>query len=142
MPKESNVAVVRKFLEGWAKGDDSVIDELTSPGFVHHIMGRGLDMDREALRRSMSSHSIPDIVLTVEDFVADEDKVAVRITNSGTHMGQVLNVKPTGNKVKFAEITVFHLKDGRITEDWSLVDRLGFFQQIGALPPSSEIGKK
>jgi predicted ester cyclase len=140
--KDHNVAVVRSFLEGVDKGNDSIIAELTSPGFVHHAVGRGLDMDREALRRSMSSPSFPDEVITIEDIVADGDKVAIRTTNSGTHKGQVGNVAPTGNKVKFSEFVIFHLKNGRITEDWSLIDRLGMFQQIGALPPTSEIGKK
>lgn len=140
--KEANIAVVRRFLDGFDKGDGSVIGELTDPGFVHHAIGRGLDMDREALRRSMSSPSFPDEVLTIEDIVADGDKVAVRTTNSGTHKGQVGNVAPTGNKVKFSEFVIFHLKNGRITEDWSLIDRLAMFQQIGALPPTGDIGKK
>ena len=143
MSKEANIAVVRRFMEAYSKGDASAIkavDEVTTSDFVHHAPYG--DFDREAMKRSISNRPFPDEVIRIEDIVADGDKVAIRTTIQGTHKRQLGNIPPAGEKVKFTEFVIFRLNDGKITEDWSLANALAMYQALGALPPSSEIGKK
>ena len=142
MSKEANIAVVRRFMEAYSTGDASAIkavDEVTASDFVHHAPYG--DLDREAMKRSISNRPFPDEAIMIEDIVADGDKVAIRTTRTGTHTRQLGNISPTGKKVKIAEFKVFRLNGGKIAEDWSLNNGLLAYQQLGALPPTSEIGK-
>jgi predicted ester cyclase len=76
--------------------------------------------------------------MLVEDAISEGDKVAVRVTQQGTHQGLFQGVNATGKRVSISAIAIFRVANGRIAEEWLSSDRLGLLQQIGAFPnPSS-----
>src|SRR5262245_2966473 len=131
-----NKAVARRFLEqafgpGWKV---ELVEELHTPDFVVHTRGGdlGIKEDREALLGWRSA--TPDLVMTVDDVVAEGDKVAVRWTATGTNTGVGNGLPATGRKVSATGMTFWRLKDGKLAEEWGLVDRLAVMQQLGLLP--------
>ena len=79
--------------------------------------------------------AFPNVEEIIEDQVAEGDKVATRLTFSGTHSGELMGIPPTGKQVTFTAITIDQLVDGKITERWHLFDTLGMLQQLGVIPP-------
>jgi steroid delta-isomerase-like uncharacterized protein len=78
--------------------------------------------------------AFPDLVRTVEDLVAEGDRVVARWTARGTHTGDFQWIPPSGNFATSSGITIFRIADGRIVEEWSESDMLGLLQQVGAIP--------
>jgi predicted ester cyclase len=76
---------------------------------------------------------IPDLRVTIEELVAEGDKVAVRRAYVGTHRGELLGIPPTGKQVRVSGISIFRLAGGKIAEQWELLDRLALMQQLGVL---------
>jgi predicted ester cyclase len=77
----------------------------------------------------------PDFRITIEDLVAEADKVAVRRTYEGTHRGgPLLGIPATGKRLQFGGISIFRLANGRIAEHWEQLDRLTLMQQLGVVP--------
>jgi len=80
----------------------------------------------------------PDLKVTVEQMFADADRVISQLAMDGTQTGQWMGIPPTGKRVNIRMITIHRIRGGKITEDWVLVESLGFFQQLGALPPTRD----
>jgi steroid delta-isomerase-like uncharacterized protein len=76
----------------------------------------------------------PDLHYTIEDIVAENDRVVVRWRWDGTHSGPFRDYPPTGKHVTITGMTIFQFHDGKITRTWTQVDQLGFLQQLGAVP--------
>ena len=76
----------------------------------------------------------PDVHATVEELLADGDRVIERTSASATHTGEFNGIPATGNKVAWTEIHIYRLEDGKIAEMWSEIDLLALLAQIGALP--------
>ncbi len=132
MSPEENKAVVRRFFEEFAsKKMVSVADEIVSEKL------------REMAKRAYGdlSAAFPDITYTIEDMVAEGDKVAVRITIHGTHTGQFGNIAPTGRKVAITRFAIIQIEQGQFANRWVLNDSLGLYQQLGVIPRTAEIGK-
>jgi steroid delta-isomerase-like uncharacterized protein len=140
-PLEENKEIVRRFNEGRSTGDLSVIDDLLTDDCIVHALGTGGDSDRESLRKTPFRDAMPDSAATIEDMVAEGDKVAMRFTWAGTHTDQLGNIAPTGKHVEVARFALFRLENSKIAEIWILTNSLGFYQQLGLLPPDEEIGK-
>ncbi|MFC1952584.1 ester cyclase [Chloroflexota bacterium] len=139
---EENKAVVREFVERLAKGDTSVIDELTTSNLVIHQIGIGSDMDREGMKQyNSNARSALDSSPTIKDMLAEGDKVLVFVTTKATHIGKWRNVASTGKNVEFSRMAIHRLEDGKIAESWTLIDRYGLYEQLGAIPPMTELGK-
>jgi len=143
MSTEENKAVIRHFNKMMNKGDTSVIDEVLTSKFVMHLMGSGRDLDKATYKKNNSNRrtSYTDVSLTIDDIIAEADKVSVRATWRGTQKEQFGNIAPTGKSVSATRFTIFRLEDGKIAEAWTLHDELGIFQQLGAIPSTEEIGK-
>src|SRR3972149_1052150 len=100
MSLEENKQVVRRFFDEFAnKNILSVIDEIFSPGFVMHVADGG-DVGSDNAKRGypLFREAFPDATYTLEDMIAEGDKVAFRMTIQGTHTGEFMNVAPTGKK--------------------------------------------
>jgi predicted ester cyclase len=140
MSTEENKAIVRRFLEGiFTQGNPDVVDELADPNFVvHDPSSEAGDVDAHGVKGSIAwSHSaFPDLRVTIEDQVAEGDKVATRWTVRGTHQGEMMGAAATGNQVTFTGTQTDHISAGKIAESWSNWDTLGMLQQIGAVPAS------
>ena len=81
--------------------------------------------------------AFPELHQTIEEQIAEGDKVAYRWTACGTHQGELMGMAPTGNWVTFTEISIARLADGKIEEIWENYDALGMQQQLGAIPSSA-----
>lgn len=135
---EENKAVVRRwFEEVWNQGRDSSIDELFPADGVAHGLGdseQDVHGPKEMKPFVASIRGIlPDTHISIDDILADGDRVAVRITLRGTHTGNGLGVRPTGRKVSIQGIIIVHVVNGRIREGWNSYDQLGLLRQLGAL---------
>ena len=138
MTAETNKATIRRIVEEIQNGDNlALIDELAAPTFVNHTPAPGLSPDREGIKQllSMFRAAFPDGVMTIEDMIAEGDKVVSRKTYRGTHQGEFLGIPPTGRQVSVGLIDIMRLVDGQVVEHWSVGDDLGMLQQLGVLPP-------
>lgn len=136
---EENKALVRRFVdEVYNEGNLGFIDEVLSPDWVEHDPNspEGIGNGVEGARRfaAMYRSAFPDLQITVEDQVAEGDKVVTRWTARGTHRGELMGVPPGGNRVEVAGIGIDRIEGGRVVESWSNYDVLGLMQQIGAVP--------
>lgn len=134
---ETNKSVVSRFIEEFknnANGD--IVDELFSPEFVHHLPDPRLPPGREGLKLVGQTivGGFPDVQVTIEDLLADGDRVIERTTARGTHTGEFNGIPPTGNPVVWTEIHIYRLENGKIVELWSEINLLGLLVQLGAIP--------
>jgi steroid delta-isomerase-like uncharacterized protein len=138
---EDNKALVRRFVdEVQSKGSTDLIDEICSPEFVNHSAPPGLPADREGIKilTTMFKGALPDSYFSVEDMIAEGDKVVTRKTFHGTHEGEFMGIPPSGRPVNVSLIDVVRISDGRVVEHWSVGDNLGMMQQLGAMPQPGE----
>ena len=146
MSTEENKAIVRRFLEGiFSQGNPDVVDELADPNFVvHDPSSETGEVDAQGVKESIAwSHSaFPNLRVTIEDQVAEGDKVATRWTVRGTHQGEMMGAAPTGNQVTFTGTQTDFISGGKMRESWSNWDTLGMLRQIGAVPaPGRQSGR-
>jgi predicted ester cyclase len=80
----------------------------------------------------------PDVVSTIEDLIAEGDKVVARWRSRATHRGEYMGIAPTGNRVEFTGISVYRIEAGKIAESWNVEDKLSLMRQIGADPESGQ----
>lgn len=131
--RERTTAVGIRFYECLSDGDLDGVLALVSDDFVGHGLGGG---GRDSLRQDLAGFrsAFPDLSLTVEDTITEDDKVAIRTTMRGTHMGPFAGVDASGNRIEVGGCDIFQVRDGRIVEAWTLCDSGTMFMQIGALP--------
>ena len=82
--------------------------------------------------------ALPDLLMTVEDLIAEGDKVVTRWTARGTHQGELMGIPPSGNRVEVTGISVDRIEGGKFVEGWANYDALGMMQQIGAVPTAEQ----
>ncbi len=134
---EENKSLVRRFVdEVQSGGNIDLIDELCSPEFVNHSAPPGLPANCEGVKlvTAMFRQAFPDSYFTVEDMIAEGDKVATRKTFHGTHEGEFMGIPPTGRAVSIDLIDIVRVVDGKVVEHWSMGDNLGMMQQLGVIP--------
>jgi steroid delta-isomerase-like uncharacterized protein len=78
--------------------------------------------------------AFPDLHMEIVDIIAEGDKVVARFVETGTHKGDFMGVPATGKSVKFGEVGILQIKDGKIVKSWYNLDQFGLMQQIGAIP--------
>jgi steroid delta-isomerase-like uncharacterized protein len=129
MSSEENKRLIRHFFEG-VNARDMTAFELFASDAVHHNPFPGTTPGREGNKQGMMLlfAAFPDWQTTIEDLIAEGDKVVVRMTQQGTLFG----IPPTGKHVTVAGIAVFRLKERQIVEEWLITDQLGVMQQLGA----------
>jgi len=137
---EENKAVLRRVAEEiFNKGDLAVVDEVIAPNYVYHGSGGQEYKGTEGFKQivTMFRTAFPDLHMTVEDMVAEGDKVAHRLTIRGTHKGEIMGMAPTGKhkQVTISAVTISRFAGGKEAEAWSNLDQLGMMQQMGIAPP-------
>lgn len=135
MSTDNNKVIVRRFFDEYHRGNLDGAEEVLAADFVHHQPGSA-PQNREAYRQLGSAFlaAFPNMQGIIEEQVAEGDKVATRLTISGTHRGELMGIPPTGKQVTFPAIAIDRLVDGKIAERWNLFDTLGMMQQLGVLP--------
>jgi steroid delta-isomerase-like uncharacterized protein len=138
---EENKALASRGWEAVSRGDLDALDEVYAPDLVWHEPDediRGIEAAKRFVAMYLSA--FPDISITVEDAIAEGDKVVTRWTARGTHRGELLGIAPTEERITVTGITVHRVQDGRIVEEWESPDNLGLLQQVGAIPEQAQAG--
>jgi steroid delta-isomerase-like uncharacterized protein len=134
---ERNKAVVRRFIEEVQnKKDIDVFDELHAPDFVNLSAPPGMPTDREGGKMFLGGFlgAFPDSEVTIDDMIAEGDRVVTKKTFAGTHTGDFGEIPASGNRVTIQYVDILRLRDGQIIEHWLCMDQLSFLQQLGAIP--------
>lgn len=134
-----NKELLRRFQEEvFEQGNLDLIDELFADDFVGHSAGAPKDIHgpeeyREfvAMIRAASS----DMTVSVDDRLAEDDKVVQRVVATGTHDGEFMDIPPTGNEFEVAGIDIYRIEDGEFVEGWEQADMMGMMQQLGVVEP-------
>jgi steroid delta-isomerase-like uncharacterized protein len=134
---EANKALYQRFIqEVFNEGHLDRLDELLAPNYSYRDAPPGTPPGREAIRQvvGMFRGAFPDLHITIEDQIAEGDKVCSRATTRGTQRGAIFGVAPTGKKITMSGLTLVRIVDGRIAESWVKNDALGLMTQLGAIP--------
>ena len=138
MSTEQNKALFRRMVEEiFNRGDMSLVDEFLAPDFVEHEeLPPGIPPGREGVKQltAMLRSAFPDFKATIDDMIAEGDKVVVRMTWRGTHKGEFMGIPPTGKSVSFGVIDVVRFAGDKFAEHWGLMDSMSMMQQLGAVP--------
>jgi steroid delta-isomerase-like uncharacterized protein len=137
MASENKAIVRRLYEEVWNKRRVELVDELMSPSHaMHNNHVPDSCIGPEAYKREVARFvtGFPDLRFNVEEMVAENDKVAVGWTISGTHKGEFRGISPTGRKVSVEGITINQIAGGKIMDSYISLDYLGLMQQLGAAP--------
>ncbi|RME85979.1 MAG: ester cyclase [Caldilineae bacterium] len=136
-PAVQNKAIARRVLEEAANQRNlDLLDELLAADYVLHDPSNPMVQDRETYKQFLGGHftAFPDAKWTIDDLVAEGDRVVVRWTLSGTHEGPLMGIPPTNKSFAMSGISIYRLADGKIAEEWAVADVMGFMQQLGLLP--------
>jgi len=132
---ESNELLVRRLVEEVINGRDySALQDLLHPSYVYRSPGeefRGAE-GLEGLFTAYHS-AFSDMNLTIDDLFSTDARVAMSFTITGTHDGEMMGIAPTGKSVSVNGIILSTIEDGRIVEEWEVIDRFTLFQQLGLM---------
>jgi predicted ester cyclase len=137
MSTEDNKNLIRRFYEEvFNRRNVAVLDVFYAPDHVDHTLPPGLPTSPDGTKQAivMTLAALPDLRITIEDMIAEGDKVVTRFTTHGTQQGTFESIPPTGKRVAITTIEITCIADGKIVEDWGLDDRLGMLQQPGLVP--------
>jgi steroid delta-isomerase-like uncharacterized protein len=137
MSLDENKALFRRWFEDVVNANDySVVDELLAPDYVAHFPGAPapIDCDGHKGMVEMFAAAFPDWQESIQDVIAEGDRVVLRVTAGGTHEGEFQGVAPTGKTVSITGMGIVRIAEGRIAESWWEFDALGLMQQLGAIP--------
>jgi steroid delta-isomerase-like uncharacterized protein len=137
MSEENKALTRRSWLivsEGSLETLGDVLQEVYADDIVMHEPDedvRGIEGLKQFV--SMIRSALPDLRITLEDDIAEGNKVVSRWGAQGTHQGELMGIAPTGNHVAITGITIHRIENGKIVEEWENWDALGLMQQIGAV---------
>ena len=141
MSIETNKALVLASIdEGWNRHQLSVFDELFDPNLVDHSVPADLPATRAGTKQFAMRYwsAFPDLRFTIEDQIAEDDRVMTRWSARGTNMGELMGRPPTGKHVVVTGIRVDRVIGERIVESWAEFDQLGLLQQLELAPAPAE----
>jgi predicted ester cyclase len=133
---EQNKAVFRRIVdEVFNQGRLATADELGA-GYIEHTPAPGQAPGIEGFKQmvQMLRGAFPDLRVTIEDLIAEGDRVVARMTTSGTHRGEFMGLAPSGKRFTISEIHILRVANGKVLEHWGVADDFGMLQQLGAVP--------
>jgi steroid delta-isomerase-like uncharacterized protein len=134
---EANKALVRRFAnELMNRGNLQVADEICAPNAVNHSAPPGSPAGPAGVKQMVTMYrsAFPDMRVTIEDLVAEGDKVAARWSVTGTHRGELMGIPATGKRVTVTGMEINRFAGGKLVEHWESFDQLGLMQQLGVVP--------
>lgn len=144
MRLDQNKEVATRFIqEVFVKADPAAVDELATEDFVPHSWGE-MPPGRDSLKAAQQrvSQGLSHARMTIEDVIAEGDRVAVRLTSHGRHDGEFMGMPASGKEYTISETHIFRIADGKVAEHWRDADMLGLLRQIGALPAPATSGSR
>ena len=131
--EEQNKEVIARYWKGkWNERRPEILDELQTPDVQYHSSSmqlNGVEEYKQAYGMFLSAFH--DTEITIEDMIAEGDKVMTRVTMRGVHKGEFDGIPPTGNPISISGFTLYRLVDGKIAEEWESLDELGMMTQLG-----------
>lgn len=137
MIAQDNKALVHHFVEEvFNQRNLAVIDEFLAPHLVDHTLPPNLPQNIEGAKQGirMFLKAFPDLQITIDEMIAEGDRVVIRYTSRGTQRGPFLVIPPLGREVAVSSYLTARIADGKIVEMWGLDDQLGTLQQLGVIP--------
>jgi len=133
--EENKVLVQRSYDEFFNTGNLALVDQFHANDYVAHIISLPPIQGLEAIKQLASGYfrAFPDLHITLEDMVAEGDKVMTRVSWRGTHKGEFIGIPPTGKQVR-DRMYEYRIAGGKIAEWWDYSDNLGLMQQLGVIP--------
>ncbi|MGB6867660.1 MAG: ester cyclase [Candidatus Aminicenantaceae bacterium] len=132
--EEQNKVLIRNLYEQWHSRNIDALTEMHAPNAKYHHPSAGatpIPIEKALEAMQMYWQAFPDLTLTVEDIIAEGDKVVVRFIGRGTHQGDLGGIPAKGLKTEASGMEIYHFKDGKIVEVWEISDALGLMQQLG-----------
>ena len=140
MSLEENKAIVRRFIEAYNKQNLDSLDEFVAQDYVDHTNQiRGLENLKQLMNAGIKG--VPDWHETIEDIIAEGDKVWIRLAYTGTHTGEMFGITPTGNKISAMAVDIYRIVNGKLAEYWNVTDKLDLLKPQGVIE-YTEKGKK
>jgi len=133
--EDDNKAHVHRFIDFINNDNLAPIDEFFTPNYTYHNSSMPDVKDLSSVKEfnAMAYRAFPDIQFTIEDLVAEGDKVVYRASARGTHKGEFMGIAPTGKQVTFTSIVISRIADGKFQEDWESLDGMYILQQLGLI---------
>jgi steroid delta-isomerase-like uncharacterized protein len=142
MSTEENKAVVRRFVEEVInEHNPDAVERVVAPDFVEHIPAPGQGQGSEGMRRWFQEvffPAFPDVYWSVEEQVAEGDKVLTRFTWRGTHQREFAGIPATDAQVEVWGMALDRIADGKLVESRIIMDQVGMLQQMGVMPPPEQ----
>ena len=135
---EQNKAIARRLLDAlWNQQDFAVVDGFLASDYDGHSSTefQGPDGAKEFVPKLCTA--FPDFQFTVEDQIAEGDRVATRWSMQGTHIGEFQGMPATGRQMSISGITIFRIANDKVIEGWTNEDLLGFYHQLGVIPSAT-----
>ena len=128
----ANKEVVRRYYEAWGQQDLETAAAMVTEDFINNS---STSQGREGIYEEGQFwfSAFPDAKVSIEELLADGDKVVARVSTTATHRGEFFGAPPTGNSVEISEIDIFRVENGLIAEAWAAPDIYGLLSQIGVL---------
>jgi steroid delta-isomerase-like uncharacterized protein len=142
MSAEANKALVRRFNEAFNAGDlDGAVAVFARNAVIHNSGAPDpLNLEGFGQLAGVFLAAFPGGKHTIDDMIAEGDRVVARITYRGTHTGDLMGIPPTGKQVTVSAMTIDQIANGKIVETWRLFDQLGMMQQLGVIPAPEQAG--
>jgi steroid delta-isomerase-like uncharacterized protein len=133
---EANKHIARQFATAFAAGDTRTLDRIVAKDMIDHNLAPGQKQGRQGVLDAVAMFRVafPDLKITIESLVADEERVSVTGRMSGTNQGALMGVPPTGRTASFAYMDMYAIANGQIAEVWHVEDLAGMMRQLGLLP--------
>jgi steroid delta-isomerase-like uncharacterized protein len=144
---EAGKHIIKRFIEDlWNARRLDVADQIFSADCVTHQLRSGVLAEPahrgpQAMKEHVSGWlmSFPDLHFNIEQMIAERDRVVSQLVMEGTHQGTWMGISPTRKRLQIRMITIHRIANNKIAEDWVLVESLGLFQQLGAIPDTPEL---
>jgi steroid delta-isomerase-like uncharacterized protein len=130
-----NRALFQEFVNGMNNKDVSFVDRLVNPDFVDHDPAPGQAPGLQGIKDLMQMFftAFPDLHVTVNRLVADEDTVAGAVTTEGTQDGDFMGIPKSGMKISITELHMMRIANGKMVEHWGVGDGMTMMQQLGVM---------
>jgi steroid delta-isomerase-like uncharacterized protein len=115
----------------------AALGQFLSPNAINHTVPAGFPQEPNQFL-GLHLGAFPDMRATVEELLADGDKVIARVSYQGTHQGAFMGIPPTGKQINVMGINIFRIANGQLVEHWGLSDRVTALRQLGVVPPAGQ----
>ena len=140
MSAEENKATIRRFIDGWNNRDWAAVLDTVNDNFVDHAALPGTSPGKDGIVPGLElfCRAFPDLHFTIENLIAEGDKLAGYGVLTGTNQGEMFGIPPTGKSIRVESLDLVRFENGKQSEHWGLFDQMGMMVQLGLVPPPGQ----